>query len=76
MFVATQDGIFTAVRDSHNHLTITSDNPDALNRLIVFLKDSFIDKYPTSIVITDQEWVAFLTAHTQDIQYKEFPPAE
>lgn len=75
MFVATQDGIFTAVRHQHNVLKITAESPDILLRLHVFIGGSITDSFTAEFIyVTDQEWVEFLAAHTQDIQYTEFPP--
>jgi sulfur transfer complex TusBCD TusB component (DsrH family) len=75
MFVATQDGIFTAVRHQHNVLKITAESPDILLRLHVFTGGSMHDQFDREFIfVTDQEWVEFLTAHTQDIQYDQFPP--
>lgn len=75
MFVATQDGIFTAVRHQHNVLKITAERPDILLRLHVFTGGSMSDPFQREFIyVTDHEWVEFLAAHTQDIQYDQFPP--
>jgi len=75
MFVATQDGIFIAVRHQHNVLKVTAERPDILQRLHVFTGGSYDEPFDREFIfLTDQEWVEFLAAHTQDIQYNEFPP--
>ena len=76
MLVSTQDGVYTAVRSVHNHLIITSDNAESLKRLAAWLSTEPLpeDKTIVRVEINDQEFVEFLTAHVQDIQYTEYPP--
>lgn len=75
MLVSTQDGIYIAVREKHNILKITTEHKQALQKLHVFLGGALTDFFAREYIhCSDQEWVEFLAAHVQDIQYTEYPP--
>ena len=75
MLVSTQDGIYIAVRHQHYVLKVTTERVDALKKLFVFIGGKITEFDDREFLyVGDDEWVAFLAAHTQDIQYTEYPP--
>lgn len=72
MLVSTQDGVYTATRHAHNVLRVTTEAPDneAMQKLQHFIGST---KTADFVFCTDQEFVEFLGAHVQDIQYTSFP---